>query len=146
MLESTYSFISAPGLAGYLNTVANPHLTRAAKDRFRGKGDSASGKWAELSQATQEIRSNLGFAPNDINVRTGIMRSFVTSPSPVFSQDIIGTTMEWPGTPSPILGRRLAQAAGRGKGPARYIIAYDLNTVAYLLATLETWTMKGKAR
>lgn len=146
ILESTYSFISPPGLAGYLNTVANPHLTRVAKARFKSKGDSASGKWAPLAQATQEIRSNLGFSPDDINVRTGTMRDFVTNPSPVITQDIIGTTMDWPGAPGVQMSRRLAQAAGRGRGPARYVIAYDMNTVAYILSTLETWTIRGKAR
>lgn len=140
------SFISASGLAGYLNTVANPHLTRVATRRFRTKGDSASGKWAALAQSTQEIRQNLGFSPNETNVRTGIMRDFVTNPSPVISQDIIGTTMDWPGTPGATLGRRLAQAAGHGRGPARWVIAYDVNTVAYLLKTLESWAMTGKAR
>lgn len=139
-------FISPAGLAGYMSSVVKPRLDRDAKGRFRSKGDGASGKWAPLAQATQDIRQNLGFSPNDINVRTGTLRDFVTNSSPVISQDLIGTTMEWPGNPGSNLGRRLAQAAGRGKGPARYVIAYDMNTVAYILSTLETWTVKGKGR
>lgn len=146
ILEASNSFISPVGLAGYLNSVANPHLTRVAKARFKSGGDSASGKWAALSQATQEIRENLGYPPNEINVRTGKMREFLINPSPVISQDAAGTTMEWPGTPGADLNKRLKQAAGRGRGPARWIIAYDTNTVAYILSTLETWAIRGRAR
>ena len=146
ILEATNSFVSPLGLAGYLDSVANPHLARAAKARFKSKGDSASGKWAELSEATQQIRQNLGYSPDEINVRTGKMREFVTNPSPVIMQDAIGTTMEWPGAPGANLDKRLKQAAGRGRGPARWIIAYDVNTVAYILQTLGTWTMRGRAR
>lgn len=146
ILEKVDANISPIGLAGYMTTVVNPHLTNAAKARFKSKGDSASGDWAPLAQATQEIRTNLGFTPDDINVRTGLLRSFVTNPSTNVMQDPIGTTMEWPGTPGVALGRRLAQAAGRGRGPARYVIAYDVNTVAYILRTLDSWTILGRAR
>lgn len=145
ILDSTDANISPIGLAGYLGTVVSPHLAREAKSRFQTKGDNASGTWAPLAQSTQEIRANLGFTPDDINVRTGRMRDYMTNPSPVLAHDFLSTSMEWPGTPGANLGRRLAQAAGRGRGPARHVVAYDMNTVAFILRSLESWAVFGKA-
>lgn len=79
-----------------------------------------------------------------INERTGKLKNALIKPSIRVSQDIVGTTMEWPsGEAERGMKERLAQAAGRRKGPARYVIAYDLNDVAYLLNTMEAFVMTG---
>lgn len=145
-LEAANTFTSAPSLAGYLETVVSPHLTRRAESRFKSAGDSASGKWAELTEATKEIRENLGFSRDEINVRTGTLRDYLTKPNPVTVQDALGTTMEWPGRPGRNLNSRLAQASGKRRGPARWVVAFDAGTVAFILSTLESWVVSGRSR
>lgn len=134
-------------LAGYLTSIASPHFSRRANERFN-QGDNASGAWAQLSEATKEIRHNLGYYDDKkINERTGKLKKALIRPSIRVSQDIVGTTMEWPsGEAEYGMKERLAQAAGRRKGPARYVIAYDLNDVAYLLNTMEAFVMTGNLK
>lgn len=138
--------ISAGGLWGFAKQVAEPRFASQAAQRFDAGGDSASGRWAPLAEATVEIRTNLGFLPIRINERTGMLRNWLTNPNSILAADALGMTMTYPGQPSALLMRRLRQAAGRGRGPARPVIAYGASDVAYILRSLESWAMVGSAR
>src|SRR4051812_39482393 len=49
-----------------------------AQNRFTTEGDSASGKWAALRPATEDIREFLGYPrAHPINKRSGELRTFV---------------------------------------------------------------------
>lgn len=138
------------GLATYMGTIAAPYFSRRARDRFKTGGDNASGSWAALTEATKEIRQNLGYSSGarkgEINVRSGRMQDWLVRPNIVLAEDAAGTTLTWPGPEDRKMVERLAQAAGRRRGPARWVIAYDAGDVAYLLRTMESFAMTGKAR
>lgn len=137
-------------MSAYLETVAKNWFVTRAEGRFAEGGDSASGKWAPLSQNTVDIRTNLGFTPGtgmgEINVRTGSLREWLTQPETMTVPDGLGVSMAWPG-PEPDEGTRLklSQAAGNEKGPARPVIAYDAADLSYLLTTLSGWIQAGRS-
>lgn len=143
--------ISDPSLAGYLTSVVAHRFADRASTRFAQSGDSASGAWAALAEATVEIRKNLGYTPGtargEINVRTGTLRDWLTKPETMTVPDGLGVSMAWPGPePDAATASKLAQAAGKKKGPARPVVAYDMADVSYILTTLAAWTLTGGAK
>lgn len=149
-LSAVLQNISDASLAGFLSTAAATRFATHAEERFAQGGDGASGKWAPLAPATVEIRENLGFTPGtgmgEINVRTGSLRDWLTKPDVMTFPDALGVSMAWPGPePDAQTAKKLAQAAGKKKGPARPVVAYDEADVAYLLSALSAWTLTGGA-
>lgn len=142
--------VSDASMTAYLETAAKNWFITRAEGRFASSGDSASGKWAPLSENTVDIRKNLGFTPGtgagEINVRTGSLREWLTNPETMTVPDALGVSMAWPG-PEPDEGTRikLSQAAGHERGPARPVIAYDAADLSYLLTTLAGWIQGGRA-
>jgi hypothetical protein len=68
------------GFASWATTEIDPWLQMRARDRFKGEGDGASGKWRSLSTLTQEWRFMQGYpASHPINVRSGALRDYVES-------------------------------------------------------------------
>lgn len=56
----------------------SPYMRSKARDRFRSQGDEASGRWAPLRDATEEIRENAGFpGASPINKRTGGLEAYI---------------------------------------------------------------------
>jgi hypothetical protein len=66
------------GFAAWATTEIDPWLQMRARDRFRGEGDGASGRWRPLTTLTQEWRAMQGYSPaHPINVRSGALRDYV---------------------------------------------------------------------
>lgn len=56
----------------------SPYMRSKARDRFKSQGDDASGMWAPLRDATEEIRENAGFpGASPINKRTGGLEAYI---------------------------------------------------------------------
>ena len=138
-------------LAVFLMGNVAPRLSRKAKKRFAASGDDASGQWPALAPSTVEIRKSLGFTPGtrkgEINVRTGELQDWLVDPDPGVIHDGVGTTLMWPAEQPKSVGlrRKLAQAAGKGRGgKERFVVAFDLDDVAYIHSSLETFLLTGK--
>ena len=129
----------------WLQVEAVQILQNAAADRFDSEGDSASGKWAPLAPATNNIRAFYGFGPaHPINNRTGGLRQWVTKNQ---GDVAVGPTsiLRWPDKPprDDGLARKLATAqegGGRNKlglraGPARPVIAADETDATEIFAS-----------
>lgn len=102
--------LTGPVIGAMLHSVAVPMLWEDAKRRFATEGRSDGEKWVPLKQSTLDIRRRRGFAPGPINVRTGLMRDYVTTAlgQTVSTSDY--TQLTWPGTPPS--GGRLMYAYG----------------------------------
>ncbi|WKW85476.1 hypothetical protein SEA_REYNAULD_24 [Rhodococcus phage Reynauld] len=141
-IEDVISRTGPESLAAYMTAIAAPYFTRKAKERF----DTSEG-WAPLADVTHDIRESMGFSrgdePGQINVRTGMLRDWVTNPKIVIQYDAVGTVMKWPGDEpsSKEMKHRLEQAAGNRKGPARFVIQHDISDVAHLVSTLTAYVM-----
>lgn len=138
-------------LALFLMGNVAPRLSRQAKKRFASSGDDASGQWPALAPSTVEIRKSLGFTPGtrkgEINVRTGELQDWLVNPDPSVMYDGVGTTLAWPADQPKSAGlrRKLAQAAGKGRGgKERFVVAFDFDDVAYIQSSLETFLLTGK--
>lgn len=131
-------------LAAFMTAIAAPYFSRKADERFR---TSSGGDWPALQEVTHDIRESLGFTRGEnvgeINVRTGMLRNWATQPKISIAHDGIGTTMKWPGDEptSAEMKHRLAQAAGKRKGEARFVIQYDISDVAHLVSAMTGFVM-----
>lgn len=71
--------LSGGALAAWMTGTMDPWVRTRAKSRFANEGDDASGKWAPLAPATQDIRENLGYGrAHPINRRTSALEQFIT--------------------------------------------------------------------
>jgi hypothetical protein len=141
--------VSPVGLMMYLQNYANPYFADQIADRFGYGGDSASGPWLPLSDATVKIRHGLGFTDDfAINERTQELLTFVLYERD-FDYIADGASMDVPGRPYDTLLEKKLYTAQRGwtQGPdemipgaftpARPVLAVDANDMAALLWALE---------
>lgn len=153
MLRRLQWRLSPVGLHAYMQRKALPFLQARARARFAGEGDDATGKWAQLAHNTGLIRAKQGFpAWHPINVRTGALRTYVTTTAKVSSTGT-GARILMPGTGgSKELQRKLKKAqrggpTGKGKdAPPRPVVAVGAVDQRFLGVSLLDWIKEGAMR
>lgn len=137
-------------LSGVMAGAIHQHLQRRMLKRFQTSGDSAVGDWQPLSEATKEIRVNLGFSSGarkgQINVRTGHMKKTLTEAKADIAITPVAVALSYPGNgimDRPDMFHRTEQALGRRKGPARPTSGVDAVDVAAVLSALSRTIGRG---
>jgi len=128
--------MAPPAIAGWMQSSVTTILRVRAAERFSEEGDSASGKWAQLSPVTVKIRQAMGVGgAHPINVRSGGLRAFVIGANADIASSEGGVLFNWPDTPPKgKLSDKLDTAQhGNARAPARPVIAVD-ETDAELIA------------
>lgn len=137
---------SAPGVRAFLKQVMHPYLVTKIGQRFQAQGDSASGKWVELAQATGMIRQAQGYSPwRPINIRSGgLLTSLVTS------HYVRGDTLSIPGLMSwPLLQKLMTAQLGnsgdtnRRPAPPRPVLAVGGTEALFLVKSFDNWLQSG---
>lgn len=144
MLEALDTAINPVAIAGFLGGVVDPYLRKTADARFASEGDSASGQWAPLAQATQDIRAQMGYgSAHPINQRTGDLERYVTQTEGGVNIHPFGATLTLPpNNPGGEMADKLAAAQMGGVGPsgkpfpARPVYAMDSQDLAFVLLAL----------
>lgn len=149
MLDRIELTTSPIGLANFLHNRVDPYMRERLEARFRLEGDDVTGPWEPLKQATQDIRSSLGYgAAHPINVRTGELEAYITgSPSGVV-YDGIGAVMTMPGSvPQDPELRTKVRTAQRGKvdprTPARPVMGMNEQDLAVVMTDLALYITYG---
>lgn len=135
------------GLQPWMQGFVVNYLQAEIKERFQSEGDRASGKWAPLEDATENIRQALGFSPaHPINIRTGQLHKFVTTSSDtVVMGDSVVTQVPGDSGDS-VLEKKLETAQkgsrsnpfpGARNTPARPVLALDTDDAAAVLTSLQ---------
>lgn len=143
--------VSGPSLYLFLTKEAQKYFGEQIARRFLTEGDSKSGPWAELSDATQDIRTAMGVPPaHPINIRTALLGNRDSLFDFVTEHYEARAGMEWaeidiPGTSDPVQEAKLRTAQQGSTGnplqygdtPARPVLAdateEDLQEVLMLL-------------
>lgn len=148
-------------LIEFMNMVLHPIIGNRISARFDSEGDSASGKWAALTEATGSIRAWQGFAPfHPINQRTGALKDFVTTDHDVVGFGASGATLLIPGAiPDGELGKKLSTAqqgsdsvpGSRNPGPGRAapprpVLAVNTEDLVLTADALLEWIRAGGER
>lgn len=150
--ESAEAFIEKMELAlgperitEFLEGPTNEWITNRAHERFDHEGDSASGEWGGLSQATVDIREALGYGDGPINERTGQLRRWAVSSGTITEEEgSIGGI--WPGD-DPV-GQLIPKVEHARKGgisdwgnpfPARPVVAFDAEDVTGIALAFARW-------
>lgn len=110
--------VAGPSLERWLRGDATDFFHDDIESRFYEEGDVKSGFWAPLSEATINIRRELGYGPDPINRRTDDMFNFVTGDYPTHMGDSFAT-MDVPGkAPNEVTATKLETAQqGRANNP-----------------------------
>lgn len=141
------SELLSPGPLGvFMDEQIGALLQTRARDRFKNEGDDASGKWAPLADATEQIRLAQGYgAAHPINVRTGDLESFIEDSPNRIIMDGQGVTLNFPGTdPTTRVGEKLKGAQqGEGRAPARPVLAINERDAAMAVGALESYIRTG---
>ena len=154
MLEALDTALNPIAVAGFLGAVVDPYIRGRAADRFASEGDGASGQWAPLSPATQEIRDQMGYgASHPINRREGELEEFITQRKGGTTVAPYGASIRFPASsPGGELRDKFehAQAGGvsdSGKSfPARPVLAMDESDLTFVMLSLaEHIERTGKA-
>lgn len=150
VLDRVRQIFSPVTLQEFLRVGPSRILRDRATQRFESEGDDASGRWAPLRFATEEIRVAKGFAPGPINQRTREMLSFVTSNPGQTTTDGEGAMLTWP-SPEPAgeLFTKLNTAQHGKAYPStvkRPVVAADETDMQLIMDELMTWFATEMAR
>lgn len=135
--------LSQTSLYKWLKEGAVAYLQDATDARFSTEGDAASGKWADLKPATEDIRDALGYPrSHPINIREGKLEDWLlnnTGSLRMFGAK--SAELVWPG-PAPLRDELIDkfEVAQRGipfpATVARPVVAADVGDLAELLEDL----------
>lgn len=141
--------LSGPNLERFLFDQAHPYFEQRIVNRFAVEGDSASGFWPPLSEATEEIKDALGAEPY-ANIRTSDMFHTVTEEADFWFADNYAE-MILPGSAAhglvaekietAQLGKAVNPIAQFGPTPPRPILVADERDMAQMLTELTTFIM-----
>lgn len=140
--------VNPAALMVFLDTTIDPYLRGRARQRFASEGDAASGKWAPLAEATQNIRDSQGYgATGPINHRTGALENYILNTDGTVQNIGIGAQLTLPGpTNDPLLASKF-KTAQQGKKkpqtPARPVLALDLTDFTVINGSLLTYVLTG---
>jgi hypothetical protein len=98
VLDRLEEIFTPDTLATFLGAEVGPYLKKRAEARFAQEGDSASGKWVPLKDATVQIRlsQNIG-GEHPINRRTGELENWVVGSGWNAYPTGLGATLQYPG-------------------------------------------------
>jgi hypothetical protein len=150
MLVYLDSIFSGPGVVAFLAGNVGPYLRDRARDRFFQEGDSASGAWAPLSPASQEVRSRLQVgADHPINRRTGELEEYITQSQWTVSMNALGATLSYPDEPPKTLSlkekmRRAQEGSDHPPTVARPVLGVDEVDLAYVVSILVFFIQAGR--
>lgn len=100
VLEALDTHLEPVAIAEFLGAGVTQYLQERGKRRFEEEGDDVSGKWLPLSQATQNIRSSMGYgAEHPINKRTGELEDYIIGSPGLPTTEVGGAMLNWPGQP-----------------------------------------------
>lgn len=144
MLERIDTALNPLAIAEFLGHKVDPYLRKRARARFSNEGDDASGKWAPLQEATQQIRASMGYGPSHpINRREDELYNYVTQTQGRVSIEPLGASLTFPPNyPGGDLGEKLtgAQLGGTtpsGRSwPARKVYALGESDLQFVLLAL----------
>jgi hypothetical protein len=92
--------LSASGLQDFMENTMVPFLQMRADRRFAIEGDEVSGRWLPLKRATTLMRLRQGYPPqHPINVRSGQMKTWITSADGNVRAQHGMADLTWPGNP-----------------------------------------------
>lgn len=149
---------SSASMRMFLRNSVLTHLRERIGWRFSNEGDSASGTWAQLTEATGRIRATRGFSPfHPINVRTGAMKNFAMTSYRISAIGTGGAELTLPGSNMTTLMRSkiaMAQQGGSAKkrgrsfgpnrpAPPRPIYALDAIDEEIISSRLLDWIRVG---
>lgn len=77
LIEIVEAQLTGAKLTVFLRESVYPQLRDEIFHRFADEGDRKVGQWEPLTDTTQDIRTALGYRPNDINIRSGQMFLFL---------------------------------------------------------------------
>lgn len=138
--------MSTPALTAGLMHV-HQHFVEKTEKMFDKEVDPYGDPWTPLSEATREIRVNLGFPPGPINTRSGRLRDYLVSSRPDIlghSDGVLSYAFPSRGWPDSDLITRMKQANGAMKGPARPVVGMSAGDIAYVLSTLGATVYLGR--
>lgn len=144
MLLALDTALNPVAIAGFLGAVVDPYIRETAEERFRSEGDQASGQWAPLAQATQDIRAQMGYgAAHPINRREGELEEYVTQTTGNVRIHPFGASIMYPPNyPGGELGDKLTHAQRGGVSasgkpfPARPVYALGTQDLTFILIAL----------
>jgi hypothetical protein len=150
MLDITMWAVHGESLLRFLQDDAHEYFREEIALRFAYEGDSKSGNWGPLHDATVDIRRALGYGgETPINVRTGDLFDFVTR-----SYDVMGgedwAMLTLPGDPpNPTVAQKLKTAQqgssnnplGYGPTMPRPVLALGESDMVVLLQRLQSHIM-----
>jgi hypothetical protein len=147
LLDAVDKAVSPESFFAFLDGEAVDFLNERLINRFAVEGDSASGDWPALSEATQSIRESMGFPGfGPINERTGDMLQWIYENHEV-GYSGLGAELVYPGPAGNTaieekirtaqMGKATNPFPGAGPTPPRPVLAvdeYDLAGMMELLA------------
>ena len=143
-LKSLESSFTTPVMFAQMNTIHH-YFVNKSQAMFDGEYDPDGNPWAPLKRVTISRRMRLGFGPKPINVRTGLMKRYITEPRADIIGDASSLSYAFPSRskPSQELLTRLSQASGliRG-GPARRVIGMSEQDTVFVLTSLRNNIME----
>lgn len=141
--------LTGPAITSLLHVGVVPMLRADAQERFATEGASDGRKWRPLKDSTIRIRDELGFPAGPINVRTGTLKSYVTTAlgNTVTAGDYSQVT--WPGT-LPMDRSKLKYALATAQNgasspstPARPVINLSPKVIAGIYAAIAAHVKVG---
>ena len=122
LLDAIEQTLMGHNLYQYLRDHMQPYVRLRTAHRFRAEGDDASGPWAPLMAATQQIREHAGFPPmHPINRRTGELENFLLRGVIDQSWTPDSAIMRYPGTPPTHALREKLKTAQQGRARPRTV-------------------------
>jgi hypothetical protein len=154
-------FFDTAGMGWFMENMLGPYLKKIHENRFRNNGDSASGKWAPLSQysinrrraGVQSGEYKVGLRNNQINRRTYELYDWVVTDSWKVAPSGSGAALVYPGSlPGDALLTEKLFTAQHGKAKpltvARPVLGIGprqgARMVTMMAAGLETWITSGR--
>lgn len=152
LVGSVYASVTPQQMYLFLGTKVRTYLREDIIKRFEDRGDSKSGNWPWLSDATREIRARQGFKPDlPINVRRGQMFTELIDNYHT-SVGGGGATLQVPGPVNdPFVRRKIETAqvgsnnnpiANFGPTPPRPVLAVNEGDLAAILGLLQHHVME----
>lgn len=146
MLFRLDTALNPVAIASFLGATVDPWLRGRAKARFTSEGDDVVGGWLPLAAATNEIRKNLGYAPeHPINVRSGALeRYIVDSTHDIQVEPASSATLTMPGSsPDAKTAAKVYGAQyGTNRAPARPVLGMNDKDTAFVLTELSGFFAK----
>lgn len=148
LFDLTMQAVSGFSLAAFLEGPAHDYFAEQIYGRFVDEGDTKSGFWEPLHDATVDIRRAMGYSgDHPINERTGELKEWVTEEFEMMGGDD-WAQMDLPGSaPTARHAEKLKTAQqGRAVNPLGYgptgprpVLAHTEDDLASILMRLQDW-------